>query len=151
MNELKPYNSKAVISNIELVLKTEDITKLNKPTYNFINLMSGFIAHYDLYGFQNYYSDVSKLSEELLDSVNSYTPEYDYEVTNYGEAYAKSQQEIYQAIPGLVKKYGNGLQDSFFTRAKQALQKVHDLSNVALERDDRDLILALVKELELAY
>ena len=51
MHELKPYNSKAILNNIELVLKTGDSQKLNNPTYSFIMLMSGFIAHYNLMGF----------------------------------------------------------------------------------------------------
>jgi hypothetical protein len=37
----------------------QDITKLNKTGYDFINVASGFIAHYNLAGFVGYYSEHS--------------------------------------------------------------------------------------------
>ena len=151
MHELKPYNSKAILNNIELVLKTGNIEKLNNPTYRFIMNMSGFIAHYDLYGFQATYADVSELGQEMLDSVNAYTPEYDYYVESYGKAYADCTRATYEAIPAIVKKYQNKLVDSFNVKAKEALQKVYDITGEALRRNDNDLILGLVKKLELAY
>ena len=148
---LKPYNSKAILSNIELVLKTGDSSKLNNPTYTFINLMSGFIAHYDLYGFQANYSDVSELSSELLDSINAYTPDYNYEVEQYGNAYADSKKAIYQALPTIIKKYQVILTNSFENKAKEALQNTYDLIGEVLKRNDSELILATIKKLELAY
>ena len=57
-----------VSRNIELVFKTNDITKLNKTGYNFVMNMSGFIAHYDLYGFRCEYENVSQLLREIKDS-----------------------------------------------------------------------------------
>lgn len=40
-----------------------DIEKLNKTGYNFLNLCSGFIAHYDIHGFKAYYSEHSLVDD----------------------------------------------------------------------------------------
>ena len=42
-----------IVSNV--VKACQDITKLNKTGYKFIHLASGFIAHYNLGGFIDYY------------------------------------------------------------------------------------------------
>ena len=46
-----------IVSNV--VKACKNINALNSTGYKYINLCSGFIAHYDLYGFQDYYSDNS--------------------------------------------------------------------------------------------
>ena len=53
-----PYNVEALDQNIARVFFEEDIGKLNKPTYQFIIAHMGFIAHYDLRGFQGEYQDL---------------------------------------------------------------------------------------------
>jgi len=45
----------------------KDIEKLNKSGYNFLYLLCGFIAHYNYYGFIQYYRDHS-LKQDFLDS-----------------------------------------------------------------------------------
>ena len=72
MNKLQPYNVKAIVSNVELVFKSGDISKLNKSAYHFIYLLSLFIAHYNLYGFQDYYQDLRLFAEDLLDADEPY-------------------------------------------------------------------------------
>lgn len=42
-----------------------DITKLNSTGYKYINLCSGFIAHFNRYGFIDYYTRNS-LKEDIL-------------------------------------------------------------------------------------
>ena len=64
----KVRNTKAIINNLQLVFKTGDIEKLNGSTYDFLYLLSGFIAHYDLYGFRAYYQDLRELIKDLQDS-----------------------------------------------------------------------------------
>lgn len=59
-----------VSRNIELVFKTNDITKLNKTGYNFVMNMSGFIAHYNLYGFQDEYQFVGDLLNDIANSMD---------------------------------------------------------------------------------
>ncbi len=48
----KPYNADYRERNIREVFKSGDIGRLTKGTYDFIIRHMGFIAHYDLYGFQ---------------------------------------------------------------------------------------------------
>ena len=43
----------------------KDINKLNRTGYGFINLASGFIAHYDLEGFKAYYSEPGSLQRDI--------------------------------------------------------------------------------------
>lgn len=146
---LTPYNSRAILNNLELVFKTNDITKLNKPTYNFVMLMSGFIAHYDLRGFQSYYQDVSQFIGDILSSVESYTPDIGYETESYGADYANSKHAVYEVLPSLCNKYKATAQVTTTTKATEALQKLTDICNEALRRNDPDLILGLCKELNL--
>jgi hypothetical protein len=100
----KPHNVLALERNIALVFKTGDIGKLNKPTYNFIIQDMGFIAHYDLYGFQCTYGDLDEFRQKLQTSEYSEDPDYNvkwadkYEADRdfnkwYGSAYCKSVAE----------------------------------------------------------
>ena len=97
---LTPYTErqKALIVN-NVVQAANDITKLNRTGYKFINLCSGFIAHYNLYGFKAHYSDYN-FKRDILQSANAnkwnnFRPgEKDYE-------YYMSKKDIYAQI---VKK-----------------------------------------------
>jgi len=51
---LTPRQETLIVNNV--VAACDDIRKLNRTGYKFINLCSGFIAHYDLYGFIAYYT-----------------------------------------------------------------------------------------------
>lgn len=111
----KPYNVKAILNNVELIYKTNNITKLNKPTYQFISLLSGFIAHYDLYGFQNYYEDVRQLAEEL--SCDFFLSDATRDETDsdfakwYGYEYNHSKAEIKRGLVKLSRQYLPSLQE----------------------------------------
>ena len=107
MHKLKPINSRTVLNNIELVFKTNDIKKLNKPTYNFLMNVSGFIAHYNLYGFQGVYSNVADLINKLANTdlqwgIDHYST---YGVEQYGKEFGESKTEVYRGLIELVKKY----------------------------------------------
>ena len=83
-----PYKVDALRNNIQSVFKNKDITKLNKPTYTFITLYMGFIAHYDLQGFQSTYKDLRDFVKRLQTSEYSSDKNYnmtqvDYYLTNY--------------------------------------------------------------------
>ena len=52
-----------IVSNV--VKACKDITQLNKTGYRYLNLCSGFIAHYDLYGFIDFYTHVN-LKHDLV-------------------------------------------------------------------------------------
>lgn len=53
-----------IINNVLAACK--DISKLKPNGYKFVMLSSGFIAHYNLYGFQDHYSQPGALAEALL-------------------------------------------------------------------------------------
>ena len=48
----------------------KDITKLNKRAYNYLYLCNGFIAHYNKYGFIDYYNDVP-LVQDIIENARS--------------------------------------------------------------------------------
>lgn len=64
---MKPYTptQAARIAN-NAFAACHDIDKLNAATYNFLNLCAGFIAHYDLQGFKEYYRDEGNLEADLM-------------------------------------------------------------------------------------
>jgi len=72
----KPYNVDYLERNIREVFKLGDIGKLTKGAYQFITLHMGFIAHYDLYGFQCAYADLEWFREMLQRSEYSNDPNY---------------------------------------------------------------------------
>jgi len=87
-----------------LVFRTGDIDKLNKYTYTFIIDHMGFIAHYDLIGFQCTYADLDEFREKLQTSEYSNRPDYNLDWADryegdrdfikwYGSAYCKSVAE----------------------------------------------------------
>jgi hypothetical protein len=83
-----------IVNNV--VKACKNIDSLNKTGYNFINLCSGFIAHYDLYGFISHYSDYS-LKQDILSFAGqnqwkNFRPgERDYE-------YMMARKDVYNRI-----------------------------------------------------
>lgn len=145
------YNSRAILNNLELVFKTNDITKLNKPTYTFVSLMSGFIAHYDLYGFQSTYEDVSTLIREIAESVQSYIPDHTYEAQEYGQVYADSKKAIYDELPTLCAKYMKQAESTSKTKIRETLENVYALLGETLKRNDAELERTMINKLQLSY
>ena len=83
-----------IVSNV--VKACKDITLLNKTGYNFLYLASGFIAHYNLHGFIDFYSHVS-LKNDIIgfagqNQWKNFRPgERDYE-------YYMSKADVYNRI-----------------------------------------------------
>ena len=105
----KPHNVERLGQNTALVFRTGDICKLNGVTYKFITLQMGFIAHYDLAGFQDAYQDIDVFRETLLTS--EYSRDHDYNMRRskhyeldrdfikwYGEPYCRSVGQGIRAI-----------------------------------------------------
>ena len=66
---LKPLTDRQktlIVNNV--VSACKDINKLNKTGYNFLYLASGFIAHYNMYGFKDFFS-INSLRREILQNV----------------------------------------------------------------------------------
>ena len=117
MNILKPYNSIAILKNIKTIFLTKDINKLNKPTYNFLSSMSGFIAHYNLTGFQNNYRDLRDLINDLKNSSDFNDPEREvrdpFFAASYGREYPKSKVAILLGLPALINQYEQAINQHF--------------------------------------
>jgi len=97
----KPYNVKPLEQNVALVFRSGDIQRLNKQTYTFIINHMGFIAHYDLVGFQCAYADLNEFRERLQTSEYSRRLDYNLKWADqyegdqefnkwYGSAYCQS-------------------------------------------------------------
>lgn len=110
----KPHNVRALEQNIALVFRTGDINRLKKPTYTFIINDMGFIAHYDLNGFQHTYADLDEFREKLQTSEYSHNLDYNlnwaaaYEgdrdfIKWYGQAYCKSVSDGIRRIITVVR------------------------------------------------
>ena len=69
LQPLSDSKVKSIIRNILAACK--NITKLNDTGYSYINLASGFIAHYDLNGFIAYYSSHSLADDILANAVQN--------------------------------------------------------------------------------
>jgi hypothetical protein len=85
-----------IVANV--VRACKDIQALNKGTgYNFLYQCSGFIAHYDLYGFIEAYREPGKLRRDILDFArqnqwSNFRPgERDYE-------YMMAKKDVYNRI-----------------------------------------------------
>ena len=63
---LTPRQAALITASIRKVMTTGDINYLTQIAYKFIMLSSGFIAHYNLYGFRDEYKNVADLKADLL-------------------------------------------------------------------------------------
>ena len=102
-----------IVSSIRKVFETNDINHLNSSAYKFLNLSSGFIAHYNLYGFRDAYANVNDLKRELANNYcsnqwnNFRAGERDYE-------YMMQKKEIYNRVCSLFENEGYELKKSFW-------------------------------------
>jgi hypothetical protein len=84
-----------IVSNV--VKAVRNIDSLNRTGYKYLYLCSGFIAHYDLYGFISAYSNPGKLKRDLIDNAGqnqwrNFRPgERDYD-------YYMSKADVYNRI-----------------------------------------------------
>lgn len=96
---MKPIDTKNQALIIKNVLAAcGNIEKLNKRGYDFLYTCSGFIAHYDLEGFKEYYRDNS-----LADDIEANYLQNQWRNYREGErfaAYYHSKRDIYNAILG---------------------------------------------------
>ena len=94
-----------------VVSAVKDIDKLNKRGYNFLYLSCGFIAHYNIFGFIEYYKETS-LKEDILGNQsnnqwdNFREGEKDYE-------YHHQKKEIYNEICKQIKNISTLLKANF--------------------------------------
>jgi hypothetical protein len=55
-----------VIKNFQEVIESNDINRMNKELYDFLNLYCGFIAHYNIEGFKATYRNPKDLAEVFI-------------------------------------------------------------------------------------
>jgi len=96
---MKPLNNreKQLISK-NILAACKDINKLNKRGYDFINVASGFIAHYDINGFKAYYSEHS-----LQDDIERFAKQNQWSNFRKGEGYYDyymAKRDCYNMILG---------------------------------------------------
>jgi hypothetical protein len=92
-----------IVNSVRLVVEKNSIDYLTKSAYEFLYLSSGFIAHYNLYGFMDHYRDVSDLVRDILNN----EPMNRWENFRPGEKdydYYHQKAEIYVRIVKAVEK-----------------------------------------------
>jgi hypothetical protein len=94
MTPLTTRQKALIVSNIVKAVK--NIDNLNKTGYNFIYQCSGFIAHYDMYGFIASYT-----GESLKRDILSYAGQNQWRNFRPGERdyeYYKAKADVYNEI-----------------------------------------------------
>ena len=94
MTPLTTRQKALIVSNIVKAVK--NIDNLNKTGYNFIYQCSGFIAHYDMYGFIASYS-----GESLKRDILSYAGQNQWKNFRPGERdyeYYQAKADVYNEI-----------------------------------------------------
>ena len=84
-----------IVSNV--VKACRNIDNLNRTGYKYLYLCSGFIAHYDLYGFISAYSESGSLKRDIL----SYAGQNQWKNFRPGERdydYYMSKADVYNRI-----------------------------------------------------
>lgn len=101
---LTPYTEKQKALIVNNIIKAcNDINKLNSTGYKFINLASGFIAHYNLHGFIDYYQNNS-LKHDIINNArmnqwNNFLP------SDKNYHYYMSKKSVYNSI---LERLNNG-------------------------------------------
>jgi hypothetical protein len=102
MTPLTERQKTLIVNNVLAACK--DINKLNGTGYNFLYLASGFIAHYNRYGFIDYYTRES-LTQDIIDNarINQWN---NFRLGDRDYEYMMAQKDIYNRIlDGLGHKY----------------------------------------------
>lgn len=116
-----------ILRNVKSVLKHKDISKLNKPTYEFLHLNCGTIAHYSLYGWQDTYKDLRDFVSLFLVH-NEYGKKLSEEITephlaeNRYEWQEVAPAEIIAGIIELCEKYKDEVYAEYDERERQAIK-----------------------------
>lgn len=97
MTPLTPTQQANIVRNI--IAACKNIDKLNRTGYQFINLASGFIAHYDLEGFKAYYSEPGSLQRDI--EANARANQWNnFRAGEKDAEYYHSKRDVYNKILG---------------------------------------------------
>lgn len=89
-----------IVNNI--VAACKDITKLNRTGYGFIHQASGFIAHYNMYGFIDTYKDGELGSYIIANASSNMWTNFREGGQNY--EYYMSKADVYKRILEKIAK-----------------------------------------------
>lgn len=95
LKPLTPRQQDMIVRNV--VNATHSIDLLSKSSYKYLYLCSGFIAHYDYWGFMAHYSDPGSLREDII----NYAGQNQWRNFRPGDpdyAYYASKAEVYRRI-----------------------------------------------------
>jgi hypothetical protein len=96
MEKITPRKQALIVKNV--LAACGNIEKLNKTGYEFLYLCAGFIAHYDLEGFKDYYRDHSLVAD--LEANYLQNQWRNYRTGEKHADYYHSKRDIYNAILG---------------------------------------------------
>lgn len=123
---MTPIDTKTQALIIKNVLAAcGNIEKLNKRGYEFLNLCSGFIAHYDIEGFKDYYRDHS-----LVEDIERNYAQNQWLNYRPGERFADyyhSKRDIYNAILGNLLAVDQ-VKKAFDEKLGNPMQKINKLT-----------------------
>jgi hypothetical protein len=102
MLELKTKEEVKQIVDSLVKASTKDLNALTKKSYTFIMLANGFIAHYGIQGFKDYYKEPENLRKDILknQAINQWSNFHPNE-RNY--EYYMQKKEIYNLICERIK------------------------------------------------
>ena len=103
MLELKTDRQCILIVN-NVVAACKDINKLNKTGYDFINIASGFIAHYNLHGFIYYYGREGNCLKEDILEYQQYNQWENFFPSEKDYTYMMQKKQIYNAICEMIEE-----------------------------------------------
>ena len=112
MNKWPSFNTEKIKKNIYKVFRYKDIEHLNLDSYNLLYGLSGFIAHYNINGFKDYYKDLRVLINDLRGS---------YDLTNTYLSKIKTIEEIKH----LIKEHEEDI-NLFFSH----MERKNDISTI---------------------
>ena len=94
MKPLTENQKTRIVNNVLRAVK--DIHKLNKSGYNFLYLASGFIAHYNMYGFIANYTNNS-LRDDILQNAEA-NMWRNFRPGEGGYEYYQAKADVYKRI-----------------------------------------------------
>lgn len=95
LSPLTPAQQKSIVRN--LVQACTNIRRLNSTGYKFIHLAGGFMAHYNLFGFMDAYSEPGALERDIRANA-SMNQWHNFRPGDRGYEYYQSKRMVYNAV-----------------------------------------------------
>ena len=122
-----------VVRNFRKVIEARDMALMNKELYQFLNLYCGFIAHYNIHGFQETYASPGEFAGVFI---RHFDHDHRYFCGNYA-----CHQEAYQDT-GYRKAE---IKEEFFRIVDRHKETIGDWAN-GVERDKRYTLFKKLKD-----